>query len=79
MSFFPKTFRRWGSKPFTLKFTSDSTPLAQKKKAKIEKYLQVVLGLSGKCDKIPLDDKMGESIWYSFSQRCKYKSNWPGN
>lgn len=76
MYLFPKSFKRWGSKLFTLKFSSDNIPLPQRKKA-IEKYLQVVLGLSGKCDKIPLNDKMRENICCCFSQRCKYKSNWP--
>lgn len=55
-----------------------SLTLLQKKGAKTEKYLQIVLGFSEKCDKIPLNDKMGKNIWYGFSQRGKHKPNWPG-
>lgn len=46
--------------------------LLQKKNAKIDKYLQVALGFSKKCDKTHLNDKMGESICYNFPQCCKY-------
>ena len=55
-----------------------SLTLLQKKNAKVDKYFQVALGFSEKCDRILLNDKMGESIWYSFSQCWKYKPNWPG-
>lgn len=37
-------------------------PPSQEKNTKIEKYLQVIRILSGRCDRIPLNEKMGENI-----------------
>lgn len=71
VSILPKNFKRWGPKPFILKFNNawDQTISGKKKNAKkkYEKSLQVVLGLSEKYDEIPLNGKMRENIWYSFS------------